>query len=66
MGNNIKQEEEDSSELIPNKVGIPCYNDSSELLRKEHSRWRKDVKERRETECETVSYWKNASSCASL
>ncbi len=62
-----KHETQDAiNELMPNESCIPCDNNNSELLRKEHNRWKMEIKKRQDEQNTTTSYWKSASSCVAL
>lgn len=63
---NSFETQEKINELMPNKACIPCDTNNSELLRKEHNRWKTEVKKRRKDQSATTSYWKSASSCVAL
>ena len=65
MKDNFETQEE-INQLMPNESCIPCDTNNSEMLRKEHTRWRKEIKERQDKQSSGNSYWKNASSCVAL
>ena len=65
MKDNFERQEE-INELMPNESGIPCDTKNSELLRKEHNRWKNEIKKRQDDQGASTSYWKSASSCVAL
>ncbi len=63
----LKSMEEGFSELIHNEEGIPCSNKRSDEIRKEHNRWKKEVRDiQNEQSLEELSYWEVQSSCVAL
>ncbi|MFK7771847.1 MAG: hypothetical protein AB8F94_06895 [Saprospiraceae bacterium] len=64
--NNSFETQEEINELMPNESCIPCGTCNSETLRKEHNRWKTEIKKRRNDQTAVTSYWKNASSCNAL
>jgi hypothetical protein len=63
----LKSMEEGFSEFIPNEEGIPQTGERSEEIRKEHNRWKKEVREmKNEQSLEELSYWEVQSSCLAL
>jgi hypothetical protein len=65
MENNFEIQEE-INELMPNETCIPCDTNSSELLRKEHNRWKTEVRKSQKNQSVATSYWENVSSCVAL
>ncbi|MFT6321810.1 MAG: hypothetical protein ACJAT4_002740 [Granulosicoccus sp.] len=65
MRNKIETQEE-INELMPNESCIPCDTKNSEMLRKEHNRWKTEIKKSQDGKSAGTSYWKNASSCSAL
>ena len=65
MDDNIKFQNK-LTETIPNPVGVPLQSEDSEELRKEHNRWKSEIKERTDDSRPTTAYWKNMSSCTTL
>ncbi|MFT4667396.1 MAG: hypothetical protein ACI9RM_001812 [Ulvibacter sp.] len=58
--------EDTFSELIPNPSGIPCKNENSEKLRKEHDRWKEEMDKNRCEKFSQLHYWENVSICTAL
>ena len=46
--NDVIEIEGEFSEIISNPAELPCYNSDSERLRKEHTRWKNEVKKSRD------------------
>ena len=62
----IKQENEEISQLPPNFNGIPCKNETSEELRREHNRWKRESKIIHKKAATALKYWEKMSACTTL
>ncbi len=63
----LKTMEEGFSEIIPNDEGTPMKGERSDEIRKEHNRWKKEVRNiKKEQSLEELSYWEVQSSCVTL
>lgn len=65
MKSNLETQEELET-ICPNPVGVPCQNENSEEIRKEHNRWKDEIRSRKEDKTYSSTYWKNKSSCVAL
>jgi hypothetical protein len=65
MQNNFAEQEK-INELMPNESCIPCGTGNSDMLRKEHNRWKDEVKKRQDSQGKVTSYWQGVSSCVAL
>ncbi|MBR9920701.1 MAG: hypothetical protein GYB31_07655 [Bacteroidetes bacterium] len=64
---NSKDFDADFCDSMPNETGLPADNDRSSDIRKEHNRWKKEVKARKKDEkTEKQSYWQQQSSTVYL
>jgi hypothetical protein len=62
----IEIESEFNELMAPNLVGIPCKNENSEELRKEHKRWKKEIEKNRCKKLSQFHYWEKKSVCTAL
>ena len=53
-------------ELIPNPVGVPCRNEYSEELRKEHDRWKEEIDVNCCKDFSQLYHWEKVSICTVL
>ncbi len=64
---NLKETEQHFSDLIPNDTGVANKGKESHFIRKEHRRWKQEVREINESRSiGAMSYWHMKSSCSTL
>jgi|GEM_PF-2341451 len=62
-----KTKKEGFSELIPNEVGLTMSNENSKKIRREHNRWKREIRTiEADRSLEGLNYWQLASACVAL
>ncbi len=63
----IQLNEDELSQFIPNEAGLIVQEENSNLIRKEHNRWKQAVQKiKQKKKVKQMSYWQKVSSCAAL